>query len=81
MFIAMKLKNVNTKVTKQGYGENLYLKLMLNILKVMGSYFYLYPFRDLVQRSFHEGFHMPTNKKNFLKNFIITLVNYKLIKI
>jgi hypothetical protein len=59
----------------------LYLRLMLNILKVMGSYLYLYTFGDLVQGSFHEGFHMPTNKKNFLKNFITTLMNYEFIKI
>ncbi len=40
---------------------------MLNILKLMGFYLYLYPFVDLVQGSFHESFHMPTNKKKLKK--------------
>jgi hypothetical protein len=80
IFIAMK-KNVNRKITNQGYGEKLYLRLVLNILKVIWSYLYLYPFGDLVQGSFHEGFHMPTDKKSFLKSFITILVNYELIKI
>jgi len=45
---------------------------MLNKLKVMGgSYFYLYPFKNLVQKSFHRGLHVPTNQGSFLKGFLI----------
>jgi hypothetical protein len=51
-------------------------KLMLNILKVMGSYFYLYTYGDLVQKSFH----VPINHGNFLRDFLDLQVNYKLIK-
>jgi hypothetical protein len=52
------------KRIKQGYGVRSYFKLMLNKLKVMGvSYFYLYPFVNLVQRSFHESFHVPPTMK------------------
>jgi hypothetical protein len=61
------IKNVHTKITKQGYGEILYLRLVLNILKIMGSYIYLYPFGDLVQESFHEGSICPPTKKTLKK--------------
>jgi hypothetical protein len=42
-FYYNEIKNVNKKITKQGYDEKLYIILMLNILKIMGSYLYLYP--------------------------------------
>jgi hypothetical protein len=51
---------------------------MLNKLKVGGGvgglfYFYLYPFGDLTQRSFHENFHMFINKgQSFLRGFLTT---------
>jgi len=50
------------KWNEQGYGAKLYLKLMLNKLKVIGNYFYLYLFVNLVQGNFHKGFHMPIKK-------------------
>jgi hypothetical protein len=42
-----------------------------------GFYFYLYPFVNLVQRNFPEGYHMFTIQGTFLKAF----VNYKYITI
>jgi hypothetical protein len=48
---------------EQGHGAKLYLKLMLNRLKVIGSYLYIYLFVNLVQGNFHKSFHMPI--KNF----------------
>ncbi len=33
----------------QGYGARSYLRLVLNKLKIMGSYFYLYLFENLIQ--------------------------------
>jgi hypothetical protein len=62
------------ETNKQSYGANLYFKLMLNKLKVMGSYLYLYPFGDLVQKRFH----MPTIQKK-IENPSQQYVNYKLI--
>jgi hypothetical protein len=50
---------MNIKWNEQGYGAKLYLKLMLNRLKVIRSYFYLYPTLNLVQGNFHKAFHMP----------------------
>jgi hypothetical protein len=35
------------------------------------SYFYLYPFRDLVERNFQEDFYVCIKYINFLKTFII----------
>jgi hypothetical protein len=32
-----------------------------------GSYLYLHPFGNLVQRNLHGGFHMPTIQGSFLK--------------
>jgi hypothetical protein len=46
-------------------------KFVLNRLNVIGgSYIYLYPFGDLVQKSFHGNFHMPIVQKSFLKTFL-----------
>jgi hypothetical protein len=53
---------MNIKWNEQGYGAKLYLELMLNKLKVIGSYFYLYMFANLVQGKIHKGFHMPIKK-------------------
>lgn len=58
-FYCDKIKNVNMKRTKRGYGVKSYLRLVLNILKVMGFYFYLYPFGTLAQRHFYGSFHVP----------------------
>jgi hypothetical protein len=44
---------------------------MLNKVKVIGSYFYLYLFANLIQGNFHKGFHMP------IKNFILDLSQIK----
>jgi galactitol-specific phosphotransferase system IIC component len=45
-------------------------------------YLHLYPFGDLTHINFHEGFHVPTNKGTFLRDFLIVselLVSYELI--
>ncbi len=56
--------------SEEGYKISTYFKLVLNKLKVTGRfYIYLYPFWDLVQRSFHRSFYVPTNKKSFLEGF------------
>jgi hypothetical protein len=47
-----------------------YYKLMLNKLQVMRSYFYLYPFGDLFQRSFYGDFHVFGIQGTFLKSFL-----------
>jgi hypothetical protein len=57
------------KKTKQNYKTKSYFKLMLNKLKVMGFYLYLYPFGNLAKETFHGGFHVPTDHGNFLKSF------------
>jgi hypothetical protein len=36
IFIMLKYENLNMKRPKQGYGSRSYLKMVLNILKVMG---------------------------------------------
>jgi hypothetical protein len=36
-----------------------------------GSYFYLYPYEDLSQRSFQRGFYVCIEYKNFLRTFLI----------
>lgn len=59
IFYCDKIKNVNTKKTKRRYGVKSYLRLMLNILKVMGFYFYLHTFGSLAQKSFYGSFHVP----------------------
>jgi len=49
-----------------------------------GSYFYLYPFGDLIQRSFQGGFYVCNEYKKNLKTFLIKSqlrVNWKLTKI
>jgi hypothetical protein len=59
------------KRIEQGYGVRLYLK-MINKFKVMGPYFYFYPFRDLTQKSFYGGFHLPIGEdKKFQPPFPI----------
>jgi len=32
----------------------------------------LYPFGNLIQRSFYEGFHVPIDHGSFLRDFLIT---------
>jgi hypothetical protein len=44
IFIMLKYENVNVKRPKQGYGSRLYLKLVLNILKVIGVISLFIPF-------------------------------------
>ncbi len=61
IFIVIKYENVNTKGTKQVYGIRSYLKLMVNRLKVMKVLPLFIPFENPVDKSFHGGFHMPTN--------------------
>jgi hypothetical protein len=61
IFIVIKYENVNTKGTKQGYGIRSYLKLMVNRLKVMKVLLLFIPFENLVDKSFHGGFHMLAN--------------------
>jgi len=36
-----------------------------------GSYFYIYPFGDLIQGSFQGGFYLCIELKSFLKTFLI----------
>jgi hypothetical protein len=59
----------------KSYDMKTYPKLVLNTLKVMGgpTLFipYLYPIGDLIQRSFHKGFHVCTDQGNFLRSFLI----------
>jgi hypothetical protein len=55
-------------ISKSNY--DLYPKLMLNKLKVMMSYLYLYPFGDLFQRSFYGNFHMFIIQGAFLRSFL-----------
>ncbi len=49
--IDIKFKKLNKIIIKQGYGTRSYFKLMLNRLKVMGSYLYLYPFGDVIKKN------------------------------
>ncbi len=58
-FIMLTYANMNMKITWQGYGVRLCLKLMLNILKEMKvPILILYPFEDLAQGSFQRGFYV-----------------------
>jgi hypothetical protein len=50
----------------------MYFRLMLNILKVMGFYFYLYTFGDWVKKTFH----VPIDQGIFLRGFLKLQVNY-----
>ncbi len=57
---------------EEGYKTSAYFKMVLNKLKVTWrSYIYLYSFGDLIQRSFHRSFYVPTNKRSFLEGFLI----------
>jgi hypothetical protein len=63
------------------YDRKMYPKLMLNILKLMGRFTvyglgtpYLYPIGELVQGSFHRGFHTCIDQGSFLKSFL-TIMN------
>jgi hypothetical protein len=47
-----------------------YPKLMLNKLKVMRSYLYLYLFGDLFQKKFYENFHMFVIQGTFLSSLL-----------
>jgi len=47
--------------------------------KIMGAYIYLHSFADLVQRSFHVIFYMPTYNKSFSRASSLQ-VNHKFIK-
>jgi hypothetical protein len=71
-FISITYENLNMKWNEQRYGARSYFKLMLNRWKVMGFYFYLYPFMDLIQKNFHECFHMPTIQKTFFLSISVT---------
>jgi hypothetical protein len=74
--------NVKTKfyyanICKHEHEKNmarLWCKIMLKIgikyiKEIEGSYFYLYPFGDLVQKSFQKGFYMCIRSRSFLKTF------------
>jgi hypothetical protein len=51
--------NMNMKRMWQGYGVRSRIRLVLDIMKEMkGSYFYSYPFGDLIQESFQGGFYV-----------------------
>ncbi len=43
-FIMTKCENINMKITYQDYGARLYFKLMLNRLKVMEQFTFIYTF-------------------------------------
>jgi len=44
---------------------------MLNKLNIMGGPTPIYtPFGNLTHKSFHKGFHVCTDQKNFKKNFL-----------
>ncbi len=62
----IKYENLNTKGTK----TRLYNKIVLHISVEQiedngGSYFYLYPFEGLVQKTFHGGFYVPIDQGSF----------------
>jgi hypothetical protein len=52
---------------EQIYGARTYIRLVLNRLKVWGSYLYLYPFQDLILKNLHQDFYMPHIQRTFLK--------------
>jgi hypothetical protein len=79
-------KDTNKQWKQQGYNARSYPKLVFKWSKVIGLYLYLYGSKDLVQRSFHQDFHMPIIQKNLFsiqvnnKSTISELqINYKLI--
>jgi hypothetical protein len=75
-FIMLKYENLNMKRPKQGYGSRSYLKMVLNILKVVGVVPLFMPFWGVNSRKLAWKFpcaHQPTK---FLEIFPI----YKWIK-
>jgi len=58
IFIMLTYANMNMKLTWQGYGVRLFIRLVLNILKKMKGLNFFIPFGDLTQGSFQGGFHV-----------------------
>ncbi len=66
-------------ICKHEYEKNvimLWCKIILQINVELikgneGSYFYLYPFAGLVQRSFQRGFYVCIKQRSFLRSFLI----------
>lgn len=67
--IVIKYENINTKEIEQGYGTQLNIILVWNILKVMGTTFIYMPLG--FSSSFCEGFHVPIDRRSLLRNFLV----------
>jgi hypothetical protein len=64
-FIMQNMEIYYYKKQIKGYVARYKLKLMLKKLKIMGSYLYLYPFGNLVQKSSMETSICPSFKDFF----------------
>jgi len=62
IFFVIKHEKVNTKGISQGCGTRSYIRLMLNKLKEMGGFTFIYTLKDLTLGGFYaRGFHVATN--------------------
>jgi hypothetical protein len=63
--------NMNMKITWEGYGARLCLRLMLNKLKEMKGPISIYTPLGPSSRSFQGGFYVCIELRSFLKTFLI----------